>query len=171
MMKQSKRMLSVLLALIMMCSVFTVGAQAMRTSYDRPDSFDSVLDPVISTEQAATMLLDYIDANVFKNINVQYKISLPWPLDSVKIDIHDIDSLFDTMRNLNDSSTVDVVFTVVSLGDIEKLNLSVGDDTNIRRRSSNCTDLAVLFRFLWFLEVNAQYICKFVDNTFNVGAT
>lgn len=170
MMKQSKRMLSVLLALIMMCSVFTVGAQAMRTSYDRPDSFDSVLDPVISTEQAATMLLDYIDANVFKNINVQYKISLPWPLDSVKIDIHDIDSLFDTMRNLNDSSTVDVVFTVVSLGDIEKLNLSVGDDTNIRRRSSNCTDLAVLFRFLWFLEVNAQYICKFVDNTFSVGA-
>ena len=82
MMKQSQRMLSVLLALIMMCSVFTVGAQAMRTSYDRPDSFDSVLDPVISTEQAATMLLDYIDANVFKNINVHYKISLPWPLDS-----------------------------------------------------------------------------------------
>ena len=72
MMKQSKRMLSVLLALIMMCSVFTVGAQAMRTSYDRPDSFDSVLDPVISTEQAATMLLDYLDSEVLSKVDFTF---------------------------------------------------------------------------------------------------
>ncbi|MGN1478251.1 MAG: hypothetical protein ACI4XH_00670, partial [Acutalibacteraceae bacterium] len=172
MMKQSKRLLSVLLALIMMCSVFTVGAQAMKTSYDKPDGYDSVLDPIISTEQAATMLLDYLDANVFAKIDIYYKLSMPWPFDDVIFDIHDTDSLLDTLRSLNDSNTFDVVKTLLSLGDIEKLNISAGDNASIRRRSTSCTDLSVLIQVLYFFEAgnNPYYISKFVDNSFNFGA-
>ena len=50
MMKQSKRLLAVLLARIMMCSIFTVGAQAMKTAYDKPYGYDSVLDPIVSIQ-------------------------------------------------------------------------------------------------------------------------
>lgn len=164
MMKQSKRLLSVLLALIMMCSVFTVGAQAMKTSYEKPDGYDSVLDPIINTEQAATMLLDYIDAEVFKKSLIDFE-----KLD-IEIHIDSVDGTLDSLRSLHKSNWLGVAEFMVSLGDIEKLNLSAGDDTSIRRRSTSCTDMAVLMKVLSFLESNSYYISKFVDNSFNFGA-
>lgn len=162
-MKQSKRMLSVLLALIMMCSVFTVGAQALRTSYDKPDSFDSVLDPVISTEQAATMLLDYIDSEVMSNLNIVYSV-----LD-VDLNFNSVDGALDSVRSLGKSTWLGIADALANLGDISDLNYSAGYDTSIRRRSNSCMDLAVLFQFLLFLEQNASIIAKFVDNSISVG--
>ena len=165
-MKQSKRLLAVLLSLILMCSVFTVGAQAMKTAYDKPYGYDSVLDPIVSTEQAATMLLDYVDAEVFKKPLIQYSIM------DVDLNVDSVDGLMDSIRSLNKSTAIDVVFAMTSMGDIEKLYIKSFDDRNIRRRSSGCTDMAVLIQVLSFLEAsnNPYLFSKLVDNSFNFGA-
>ena len=73
-MKQAKRMLSVLLALIIMCSMFTVGANAMKTMYVEADHYNETLDPVMSTEQVATMLLDMLDADVLAGLDVNVDV-------------------------------------------------------------------------------------------------
>ena len=44
-MKQSKRLLSVLLALVLMLSALTVGASAYKTNYERPAGYNSIYEP------------------------------------------------------------------------------------------------------------------------------
>lgn len=163
-MKQSKRMISVLLALILTFSVFTVGAQALRTSYESPEGYDTVLDPIISTEQAATMVLDFLDADVLAGVGLEYHV-----LD-VDLVIKDVDSVLDSLKSLDDSTWLGIADALANLGDISDLNYNAGKDKNIRRRSASCTDLTVLFKFLQFLKDNARIISKFVDNSFSVGS-
>ena len=170
-MKQSKRMLAVLLSIIMICSTFTIGASAARTTYADPAGYDEVLDPYVSEDQAACMLLDYLDDNVWGKINIYWHKTI---IESITIDIHDTDSLLGTLNYLNHSTALKLIKTIASLGDIEKLNLGAGDITDskgnqCRRGNSTSTDFEVLFAVLSFLENNAYYISKFVYNGFDFG--
>ena len=74
-MKQSKRMLSVLLAIIMICSTMTIGASAMKAEITYPaGGYDEVLDPVVSAEQAARMILDMIEPLLADMDDVDLKV-------------------------------------------------------------------------------------------------
>ncbi|MCQ2479355.1 MAG: hypothetical protein MJ120_01845 [Clostridia bacterium] len=167
-MKQSKRMLSVLLAIIMICSTFTVGAQAMRAEITAPGKgYDEVIDPVITSEQAARMLLDEIEP-LLADMNVDEKVA------GLVIRIQSVDTLLDTVHNLGDSTLVGFAKAIANLGDIEKLALKAGDVKDskgnvCRRNNSTSTDFEVLGAVLTFLETNATYIAKFAYNGFDFG--
>lgn len=170
-MKQSKRMLAVLLSIILICSTFTIGANAMRTAYADPAGYDEVLDPYVTQDQAACMLLDYLDDNVWGKINIYWHKTI---IESITIDIHDTDSLLGTLNYLNHSTALSIIKGIGDLGDIEDLNLSAGDITDskgnkCRRSCSTSTDFEVLFAVLSFLENNADLVAKFVYNGFDFG--
>ncbi len=162
-MKQAKRMLSVLLSLIIMCSMFTVGAQAMKTPYVEPTGYDDVLEPIISTEQAATMLLDMLDTDVLSGLDVNVDVS-----GIIEINMGSVDKVLDSLYGLDNNILVNTVIGL--LGDIADLDLGVIDNST-RRRSSDNRDMAVLVHVLGLVEKsgNPDVIVKILDGTFDFG--
>ncbi len=162
-MKQAKRMLSVLLALIIMCSMFTVGANAMKTMYVEADHYNETLDPVMSTEQVATMLLDMLDADVLSGLDVNVDVS-----GIIEINLGSIDKALDSLVGIDDNFLVNTLKGL--LGDIGDLELGVINKTT-RRRSPDNRDMAVLVHVLGLLEEpgNPEVISKITDNSFDFG--
>lgn len=159
-MKQSKRLLCVLLALIMLLSCFTVGVSAYKTSYTNC-SYSSVKKPVFTKEQAASAVLDYLDDEVLAGLDVNFDFSTL----SLHIHIYSLDSLFDSIKDI----TGHLLYKTLSFGDIKNLDLGVPKNGDIRRRSDTMTDLEVLGYLLQWLQSNADPLYKWVDNSFSLG--
>ncbi len=163
-MKQAKRMLSVLLALIIMCSMFTVGANALKTMYIEADHYNDTLDPVMTTEPSATMLLDMLDTDVLAPMDVNVEIT-----SNLYINIGSVDKTLDSLQSVDDSVLAAIAMPL--LGNIADLELGCIDGST-RRRSTTTRDMAVLIHVLGLLEEpgNPEVISKIVDNTFDFGA-
>ena len=163
-MKQAKRMLSVLLALIIMCSMTTIGANALKTSYVEADHYNDTLDPVMSTEQVATMLLDMIDTDVLPGLDVNVEIT-----SNLFINLGSVDKTLDSLRSVDTATLAAIAMPL--LGDIGDLDLSMMDD-DTRRRSSHVRDMAVLIHVLSLVEAdgNPECISNILDNSFDFGA-
>lgn len=163
-MKQSKRLLCVLLAMLMMLSTLTVAASAYKENYLEA-AYDDVNEPYFTNAQAASALLDYVDDDILSGMNVQFDISAL----SVHVHIYSLDSLFDSVKSIFDSSAYSVGSALFSLGDIEKMNWSIPKNSGIRRRSATMSDFEFLSNFLQFLQVNYNYLYKWADNSFKLG--
>ncbi len=163
-MKQAKRMLSILLALIIMCSMTTIGANALKTSYVEADHYNDTLDPVMTTEQVATMLLDMIDTDVLPGLDVNVKIT-----SNLYLNLGSVDKTLDSLRSVD--TAVLAAIAMPLLGDIGDLDLSMMDD-DTRRKSSHVRDMAVLIHVLGLLEAdgNPECISNILDNSFDFGA-
>ena len=163
-MKQAKRMLSVLLAIIIMCSMTTIGANALKTSYVKADHYNEILDPVMTTEQVATMLLDMLDSDVLAGLDVNIEIT-----SGLFINLGSIDQALDSLRSVNTSVLAAIAMPL--LGDIGDLDLDPIDGST-RRKSSSVRDMAVLIHVLGLLEApgNGKVISNILDNSFDFGA-
>lgn len=159
-MKQSKRLLCVLIALVMMLSCLTVGVSAYKTSYTTCD-YSSVKQPVFTKEQAASALLDYLDDEVLAGINANFDISEL----SLHVHIYSIDSLFDSIRAISRHT----LYKLFNFGNIDDLDFGIPQNTSIRRSSDTMTDLEVLGYLLQWLQVNADPLYLWADNSFSVG--
>ncbi|MGN0549617.1 MAG: dockerin type I repeat-containing protein [Acutalibacteraceae bacterium] len=159
-MKQSKRLLCVLIAMVMMLSCFTVGVSAYKTSYTTCE-YSSVKKPVFTKEQAGSALLDYLDDEVFAGLDVNFDLSIL----SLHIHIYSLDSLFDSVKDIVNHT----LYKTFNFGDIEKMNFSVPKNSDIRRTSKNMTDLQVFGYFLQFLQQNASPLYKLADNSLDLG--
>ncbi len=158
-MKQSKRLVCVLLALIMTLSMFTVGANAAKVSYERPAGYDSILTPYFTNDQAASALLDFID-DALSEVNLQEEYV------GVAIEIYSLDSIFDTLQGIRDSA----IWPIAGIaGDIADLDLSIPRDTSIRRRDGNMNDTAFFGYFLQFVQSNADPLYKLIGNDLDLG--
>jgi hypothetical protein len=162
-MKQSKRLLCVLLAMLFVVTTMTVGVSAYKTSYQYPAGYDSVQDPYFNSEQAATALLDYVDDQVLAKVAFQKSIA------GVDIDIHSLDSLYDSIDNIFSSTVYKLGSAFANLGDIEDMNWSIPRNSSVRRRSTTMSDYEFLSYFLQFLQQNYNYLYKWADNTFDLG--
>ena len=125
-MKQSKRLLCVLLALIMLLSCFTVGVSAYKTNYTTC-SYSSVKKPVFTKEQAASAVLDYLDDEVLAGLDVNFDLSQL----SIHVHIYSLDSLFDSIKDI----TGHTLYKMFSFGDIDNLSFGIPKNGDIRRRS------------------------------------
>ena len=159
-MKQSKRLLCVLIALVMMLSCLTVGVSAYKTSYTTCN-YNSVKEPVFTKEQAASALLDYLDDQVLSGLNVNFDLSEL----SLHIHIYSIDSLFDSIRAISRHT----LYKMFSFGNIDDLDFGIPQNTSIRRSSSTMTDLEVLGYLLQWLQENADPLYLWADNSFSLG--
>ncbi len=161
-MKQSKRLLCVLLSIVMMLSAFAVGASAYKTNYERPYGYDTNYKPYFSNDQAASALLDYLDDDLLSGLDVNEELL------GIEIKIYSLDSLFDTVNNITSSALYGIA-TILNLGDIEDLDFSIPEDTSFRRRSNTMSDLEFFGKFLQFIQVNADPLYKLIGNDLDLG--
>ncbi len=161
-MKQSKRLLCVLLSMLMMLSVLTVGASAYKTNYERPQGYDTNNGPYFSNDQCASAMLDFLDDEVFAGMDVNEEIV------GIEIKIYSLDSLFDSINNITSSALYGVA-TILDLGDIESMDWTIPEDGNFRRRSPNLSDLEFFGKFLQFVQSNADPLYKLIGNDLDLG--
>ena len=161
-MKQSKRLLCVLLSMLMMLSVLTVGASAYKTNYERPMGYDTNNGPYFSNDQCASAMLDFLDDEVFAGMNVNEELL------GIEIKIYSLDSLFDSVNNITSSALYGVA-TILNLGDIEDCDWSIPKNENFRRRSATMSDLEFFGKFLQFVQVNADPLYKLIGNDLDLG--
>ena len=146
-----KRLLAVILASLLILSSATAAASAYKydsykdgklTQYDFTDS------AVLTTEQYASMLLDYADEALAKE-NITMDLSILGKLDATSID-----NALSSVYKLIDSNG-----TILNLaGDLKHVKVSAIKDA----RRSNGTDVAVINSLLQFLADNNSIIKKVV---------
>ena len=150
-MKKMKRLLAVILASLLILSSATAAASAYKydsykdgklTQYDFTDS------AVLTTEQYASMLLDYADEALAKE-----NITMDLPILG-KLDATSIDNALSSVYKLIDSNGA-----ILNLaGDLKHVKVSAIKDA----RRSNGTDVAVINSLLQFLADNNSIIKKVV---------
>ena len=146
-----KRLLAVILASLLILSSATAAASAYKydsykdgklTKYDFTDS------AVLTTEQYASMLLDYADEALSKE-NITMDLSILGKLDATSID-----NALSSVYKLIDSNGA-----ILNLaGDLKHVKVSAIKDA----RRSNGTDVAVINSLLQFLADNNPIIKKVV---------
>ncbi|MBR0349248.1 MAG: hypothetical protein IIX16_06350 [Clostridia bacterium] len=161
-MKQSKRLLSVLLAMLMMLSVLTVGASAYKTNYERPMGYDTNNAPYFSNDQCASALLDFLDDDLLSGLDVNEELL------GIEIKIYSLDSLFDSVNNITSSALYGIA-TILNLGDIEDCDWSIPKNENFRRRSTTMSDLEFFGKFLQFISTNSDPLYKLIGNDLDLG--
>lgn len=162
-MKQSKRMLCVVISLVMMLSILTVGVSAYSTKYNEPAKYNDVNMPVYSAEQAATAFLDQVDKKFDNNSSFYIK-----ELDYT-VKINSIDSFYDFLHDIYALPEYEAYKDVIDLGDFDKLDRTVPNNKEIRRSSKTMSDLMVLKYTLEFLSANYKVLAKAFDGTFDFG--
>ena len=150
-MKKMKRLLAVILASLLILSSATAAASAYKydsykdgklTKYDFTDS------AVLTTEQYASMLLDYADEALAK-ANITMDLSILGKLDATSID----NALSSVYKLINSNGAI-----LWLAGDLNDVKVSA--IKNARR--SNGTDVAVINSLLQFLADNNPIIKKVV---------
>ena len=150
-MKKMKRLLAVILASLLILSSATAAASAYKydsykdgklTKYDFTDS------PVLTTEQYASMLLDYADEALAK-ANITMDLSILGKLDATSID----NALSSVYKLINSNGAI-----LWLAGDLNSVKVSAIKDA----RRSNGTDVAVINSLFQFLADNNPIIKKVV---------
>ncbi|MDD6275831.1 MAG: hypothetical protein PUB20_03280 [Clostridia bacterium] len=158
-MKQSKKLLCVLLSMLIMMTALTVGASAYKTAYLYPEGYDSINDPYWNKDQASTAFLDYID-DFLAGANVHESYA------GIDIEIYSLDSTFDTLKGIREGA----IWGLRGLcGDIADLDLSIPKNSSIRRTSTTMSDNEFFFYVLSFFASNADPLYKIADNTLDLG--
>ena len=146
-----KRLLAVILASLLILSSATAAASAYKydsykdgklTKYDFTDS------AVLTTEQYASMLLDYADEALAK-ANITMDLSILGSLDATSID----NALSSVYKLIDSNSAI-----LGAAGDLKHVKVSAIKDA----RRSNGTDVAVINSLLQFLADNNPVIKKVV---------
>ena len=150
-MKKMKRLLAVILASLLILSSATAAASAYKyDSYkdEKLTQYDFTDSAVLTTEQYASMLLDYADEALAKE-NITMDLSILGSLDATSID-----NALSSVYKLIDSNGA-----ILNLaGDLKHVKVSAIKDA----RRSNGTDVAVINSLLQFLADNNSIIKKVV---------
>ena len=150
-MKKMKRLLAVILASLLILSSATAAASAYKyDSYkdEKLTKYDFTDSAVLTTEQYASMLLDYADEALAK-ANITMDLSILGSLDATSID-----NALSSVYKLIDSNEA-----ILNLaGDLKHVKVSAIKDA----RRKDGTDVAVINSLLQFLADNNPIIKKVV---------
>ena len=139
-MKQSKKLLSIFLAMIMLLGTVSVIGNA---GYQKAQmAYDSVDNPAPTADQVANLVLDVLDEMLYEmDFNENYVV--------IKINLTSVDAALDTLASFDGIKWL-------AGGDIANLDLDAIDGVT---RSGN-GDMGVLYAVLEFLYDNADTLSK-----------
>lgn len=167
-MKKHIKILSVLLAFIMLTSGMTTGVSAAYTAYNTPGGYDTLNHAYLTIDQCGSALLDVIDA-ALKDADIYEKIDLSI-LGSLTLDLRSVDRMMNSVVDLLDSGLYGVANTLFSLGDLEDLNEYWFKSSHTPRRTTEgATDLEVFYGICKFLKDNKTIVGKIVDGSVSLG--
>lgn len=164
-MKKAKRILSFMMAIVMMTSAFSIVAQGRANYVDGYlTNYDDLDRPVVTFNQACTMVLDSLDVMLAKgNQVIDLSILGSLRLTSVNNALDDITSLVNG-----------AAFTLLGwlVGDLNDLNVDAIDSSNgtpRRTTAQDAKDTDVLYAFVRFLNDNKNIIGKLIDGSISLG--
>lgn len=133
-MKQSKRLISVLLAMVMLFSVFSVSVNAALVQSEV--NYDSIDNAVLSPEQVADLILDILEP-VLADVNLDISI--------VGLTIKSVDTTLETVQGID---------TLAGIAGGDVANIENKAITKSVRRANG--DLNVIYALLQFLADNTN---------------
>jgi len=160
-MNKTKRLLSVLLAAVMIFTSMAVGASALPSyAIDGALSYDNIDNPVLSVDQCSTMMLDYLDEELAEEGD-----DLVFEIGKIKVDARSIDNALDSIWDIRNNKAI---FTELLVGkDLVTLDLSA--ISTHRRLSAGNTDTDLLYDVLTVFSANAELISKLFDWSIDLG--
>ncbi len=163
-MKQFKKLLCILLVVLMAFSSISIGVSAAYSDYKtKPAGYDVHGDPVISSAQRASMLLDWVDALLAeKDMDYDYD----YVIVKVHIDLRSIDRACSSIYNTLNGNTYDLLCKL-GAGDLEDINARYLS-TN-RRTTAGITDIDMLYTVIQFANDNSAIIKKFLTGNLDLG--
>ena len=165
-MKKAKRILSFLMAIVIMSSVLSVAASAKAEYKDAAISqYDDFDKPSFTLNQLSSMVLDYVDKMLAeKNADGSLIIDL-----SVlgELNLGSIDSALDGIYGLLNGAA----FTMFKglLGDLKDLKKDAIASARRRSTPAATADLNVIRSLIQFLSDNRAILSKVVDGSLNMG--
>ncbi|MBQ3604410.1 MAG: hypothetical protein IJA02_11260 [Clostridia bacterium] len=175
-MSNFKKLLSMLLAIVMICSTFAVGAQAAYADYkdDAITGYDSIDQPIFTAAQLASLSLDAIDAMLADLDETSIKI----PVINVTLDYSSIDTALDSLENIYNGTAWKTIVNIA--GDLGGLQFKAINTTpsesfpqaeGCRRTTAGKTDVDVLISVFNFIGDNAALLASYGYGTLDLGAT
>lgn len=160
-MKQLKKILGLFMAIVMMMSTLGVVAQARRDYTDTYlNTFDDVDQPVITANQAYTMVCDAVDA-LLKDADIYEDIAVIGV-----INLRSLNEAYSSIYGIYDSA----IWTIAKplIGGLSALNC---DALKNPRRTTNQsdTDKDVLYGLFAFLDKNRGLVGDLVKGTLSMG--
>ena len=141
-MKQSKKLLSIFLAMLMLLGTVSVIGNA---GYQKAQmAYDSVDNPAPTYQQVITLVLDVLDQDVLSGVDVDISIL------GITINLQSVDGVFKTL------DSVDGIKGLAG-GDISKLSFSAVKGGQTRAKTG---DLQLVYNLLQFLDDNSDILGK-----------
>ncbi len=154
-MKQAKKMLCMLLVMLLAFSTVSIGVNAAYTSYATPTGTSLHEEPLLSTEQRGSQLLDFVDAMLY-----DMRDDLYIDITIMKLDFTSVDKALDTIKGLKSAAGL-------IGGDVGDLDIDALGST--RRGTAGKTDLDILYELLYFLNENRGIVGNFVRGDLDLG--
>lgn len=158
-MSRFKRILSFLMAIVIMMSTLSIVAQGRASYLDGYlTNYDDVDQPVITFDQACTMVLDAVDVMLA-------------PMETIDL------SILGSLRLNSLNNALDDVYKLLGnillglAGDLNDLDRAPIKDARRNNGGQNTNDTAVLYSLVDFLgnSSNRTVIGKLIDGTINLG--
>jgi len=160
-MKKSTRLLSVLLALVMLFTSMSVAVSARAPYLDgNMKTYDSIDNPYLTAEQAASIFLDMIDDLLAEEDMTFDLYILP------VIDLTSINAAFDSIIDLRNTGLWKAGKYL--LGDLKDIEFGAIRD-NRRIESSYSSDLNMIYALVEFLYENKGILSSLVDGSIDLG--
>ncbi|MCQ2486008.1 MAG: hypothetical protein MJ168_11835 [Clostridia bacterium] len=169
-MSNAKRFLSVILAIIMVCSTLVIGANAAYTAYKDAaikNQYNALDTAVLTTDQYASAAMDEVDRMLDEE-------QLKFTRDDIfvgDVDLTSIDNTMDSVYALVNGT----LFSSLSgmLGDLKNLSVEAFKPEaqgGVRRGTSGKTDTDIIYAVLQFLYNNKGIFVSFVNGTIDLGS-
>ena len=175
-MSNSKKLLSLFLAMIMVFSTFAIGVEAAYADYkdEAIKSYDSIDKPVFTTEQLASIALDAIDAMLGDMETNSFKI----PVLNVTLNFSSIDVALDSLEDIYNGGVWKTVESIAGEVGKELSFAALNTDPNgnfaangCRRTTPGKSDVDVLYSVLAFVNDNSDLLAKYGYGTLDLGPT
>lgn len=175
-MSNSKKLLSLFLAMIMVFSTFAIGVEAAYADYkdEAITQYDSIDKPIFTTEQLASIALDAIDALLSDLDETSIKI----PVLNVTLDYSSIDTVLDSLEDIYNGGVWKTVESIAGEVGKELTFAALNTDPNgnfaangCRRTTPGKSDVDVLYSVLAFVNDNSSLLAKYGYGTLDLGPT
>lgn len=169
-MSNAKRFLSVILAIIMVCSTLVIGANAAYVAYKDAaiaDQYNAIDQAVLTTEQYAAAAMDEVD----RMLNEEQIHLTRDDIFVGELDVTSIDATMDSVYALVGSTLFNSLKGM--LGDLGNLNVNCFRPESaggVRRTTPGKTDVDVIYAVLQLLWDNKQIFVDFVNQDIDLGS-
>lgn len=170
-MSKLSKVLSVLLAMVLLFSTASIGVEAAYTAYKDGaiTRYDSIDKPVLTPAQYASMAMDEVDRMLGEaNLKIKYDLA---GLIAIEADFTSIDKALDSIADIyNDvKSMLPTIGGDVATIDFSALVNSDGSLACPKRTTAGRTDADIFYSLLEFLNDNAETIAKVPKGTLDLG--